>query len=315
MDTLMESGGGQLRLVSPPRIRPLTRSVISMKTKQAGSSTVVPAAALAVFLLLLVVLSSYFIVEKTWWLPDPINEQGQSYDVQFTRTLWLVGLIFLFAQLALAYVVLRYRGRGGKSDYSHGNNKLEVLWTTATAVLFLGLGIAGESSWANLHFKGAAPDAMKVEVLAKQFAWNFRYSGPDGVFGRTDPSLIDDALGNPFGLDYDDPAARDDVVAPVLGVPVDQEVELTLNAQDVTHSFFVRELRLKQDVVPGLRVRIHFTAREPGSYEIACAELCGLQHNTMKSSLRVVSRGDFEKFLKDFAPFTEDESSAIEGDE
>ena len=289
-----------------------------MTKNQAGSSTILPAAMMAVMLILLVVISGYFIVAKTWWLPDPINEQGVTYDAQFGLTMWMVGLIFIAAQLTLGFVVFRFRDKGQKAEYSHGNNKLEVVWIVATAILFLGLGISGEAAWASLHFVGASEDAIKVEVLAKQFAWNFRYSGPDGKFGRTNPSMIEDALGNPFGLDYDDPAANDDIVSPLLTVPSGKEVELTLNTQDVTHSFFVRELRLKQDTTPGLRVRIHFIADKLGRYELMCAELCGLQHNIMKSALVVVSPEDFEQFLKDNAPETEEEepvAGETEGEE
>lgn len=277
-----------------------------MSKNQAGSTSWLVATTMAVLLLVLVSLSSYHIFNRTWWLPDPINEHGVTYDVQFGHTMLIVGVIFILAQLTLAFVILRYRDRGGKAVYSHGNNTLEYIWTAATAILFIALGIAGEASWAAVHFVGAAPGALQVDVLGKQFAWNFRYPGPDGQFGRTDPALIDDSLGNPFGLDYNDPAAQDDIVAPILGVPVNQEVELTLRTQDVTHSFFVRELRLKQDTTPGMRIPIHFTAEKTGEYELVCAELCGNQHYSMRSWLRVLEPAAFEEFLKSYAPEEEE---------
>ena len=273
-----------------------------MKNDQRGSSSILPPLTLAVVLVVLVGSSVYLAIAETWWLPDPISQQGEIYDVQFGRTLFLVGIIFLLAQFTLAYVILRYRDQGQKADYSHGNNKLEFIWTTATAILFFGLGAYGYTAWANLHFVGAAPGALKVDVLSKQFAWNFRYAGPDGEFGRTSPSLIDDPGGNPMGLDYDDPAAEDDIVSGVLAVPVNQEVELSIRTQDVTHSFFVRELRLKQDAVPGLVIRVHFTAEQTGEYALICAELCGLQHNNMKSTLRVLPQAEFDEYMKSFAP-------------
>ena len=83
--------------------------------------------------------------------------------------------------------------------YSHGNNRLETLWTSATALLFLGLVVMGTKIWAGVHFDEAPPDAIPIEVMAKQFAWNFRYPGPDGKFGHTDLKLVNDAAGNPFG--------------------------------------------------------------------------------------------------------------------
>ena len=150
-----------------------------------------------------------------------------------------------------------------------------------------------------MHFIGAQPGALPVEVTAQQFAWNFRYAGPDGQFGRTKPERVSASTGNPVGLDPTDPATKDDIVSPIIAVPAGREVELILKSQDVTHSFYVRELRLKQDAVPGMEIHMHFTATEPGNYELACAELCGLGHYRMHSMLTVLSPADFDKWLKD----------------
>jgi cytochrome c oxidase subunit 2 len=89
---------------------------------------------------------------------------------------------------------------------------------------------------------------------------------------------------------------------PVMAVPVNRPVEVILRSKDVIHSFFVRELRLKQDTVPGMENRLHFTASKIGRYEIPCAELCGLGHYQMRSYLQVMSEEDFAKWLKDNAP-------------
>ena len=137
---------------------------------------------------------------------------------------------------------------------------------------------------------------MRIEVLAKQFAWSFRYPGPDGKFGRTDLKLINDAAGNPFGLDDTDPAARDDIMTSTLQVPVNTPIRLILISRDVIHSFFVRELRLKQDIVPGMNIPLHFQADQVGTYEVPCAELCGLGHHQMRTTLEVLSASDFEKW-------------------
>ena len=140
---------------------------------------------------------------------------------------------------------------------------------------------------------------FQLKLPRQQFAWNFRYAGPDGKFGRTKPELVSASTGNPVGLDPTDPASKDDIVSPVIAVPVGREVELIIRSQDVTHSFFVRELRLKQDAVPGMEIHMHFTANVPGTYDIVCAELCGLGHYRMHSTLTVMSEADFEKWLKD----------------
>ena len=257
---------------------------------------------IALFLTIMTLVTVYIFVAKIWWFPNPISAFAESIDAQFHRTLWICGVIFFLAQMALAFVVFRYRGNAPNAGHSHGNTKLEVIWTAATAILFVGLGLFGERAWASLHFTGAAPGAIQVEVTGQQFAWNFRYAGPDGKFGRTDPKLISDSSGNPLGLDPADPASADDVVAATLAVPVNHEVELTLRSKDVTHSFFVRELRLKQDAVPGLKIKIHFDADKEGQYEIVCAELCGLGHHRMRSFLQVKPQAEYEAWLKEQAP-------------
>ena len=174
-----------------------------------------------------------------------------AYDEQFMRTLVVVGIIFFLAQFALGYVIVKFRNDGGRASYSHGNNRLETLWTSATALLFLGLVVMGTKIWAGVHFDEAPPDAIPIEVLAKQFAWSFRYPGPDGKFGHTDLKLVNDSAGNPFGLDDKDPASKDDIVSASLKVPVGKPIRLIMHSRDVIHNFFVRELRMKQDIVPG----------------------------------------------------------------
>jgi cytochrome c oxidase subunit 2 len=266
-----------------------------------GSSAV--AVTLAVFLAVFTLLTVYYFVVRLWWFPEPITAIGAEIDRQFNRTLWITGLVFVASQLGLAWAVWRFRNRGQRAHYSHGSNKLEVLWTTATIVLFLGLGVWGQFIWAKINFQPPAADALRVEVLGQQFAWNFRYPGPDGVFGRTAPEHVSDARLNFFGLDPADPAGEDDLVLPTLAVPVGRPVELLLRGKDVTHSFFVRELRLKQDAVPGMTIPLRFTVLKTGDYEIICTELCGMGHHTMRTMLRVLEPAEFEQWLAEQAEF------------
>jgi len=269
-----------------------------MTTRQSRLASGWAAAALAFLLIIITFSTIYIFVKRIWWFPESITALGADVDAQFVRTLVITGIVFFLAQLGLGFAIVRYRDRGRRAVYSHGNNKLEILWTTATAIMFLGLGIAAERGWARFHFQGASPGALQIEVVGQQFQWNFRYPGPDGVFGRTDPSLINDAAGNFVGLDSTDPAAQDDLVLPIIAIPVNREVELILRAKDVTHSFFVRELRFKQDTVPGLTIRVHFTANKVGKYEIACAELCGLGHHRMRSDLFVLPPDEYQNWLR-----------------
>ena len=239
-------------------------------------------------------------MDHGWWLPAAISRHAVAYDVQFQRTLITAVVIFVAVQAALIVVVWRYRDRGGARAVRAGGEgtRLEKIWTAATAILFLGLLALGGRTWAGVQFTAPPRDAEVIEVLAKQFAWNFRYAGPDGKFGRVDFRLVDDAAGNPAGLDPNDPAGKDDIVSANLRVPAGSPVELMLNSMDVIHSFFVRELRLKQDTVPGMRIPLHFTATTPGTYEIPCAELCGLGHFQMRATMIVLPPAEYEQWKR-----------------
>jgi cytochrome c oxidase subunit 2 len=255
---------------------------------------------LAVFFWLVAIVTVLIFVAKVWWLPDLASVHGGAIDDQLVLTLVISGIVFLLAQIILGYFIWRYRARGSeRATYWHENPKLEATWTIATLILFVGLGIQGNRVWAS-YFAGDIPsDAITVEVTAQQFAWNIRYPGPDGRFGRTDPKLVNDSLGNYLGLDANDAAGQDDIVAQnLMAVPINRPVRVVLRTKDVTHSFFVPRFRVKQDAVPGMAIPVHFTATKPGEYEVACAELCGMQHYKMRARLQVLEDAEFQSWLK-----------------
>jgi cytochrome c oxidase subunit 2 len=239
-------------------------------------------------------------IGKVWWLPELISVEGTAIDEQFLLTIIVVGVVFFLAQVGLGYFIWRYRAKGDeKALYWHENPKLEATWTIATAIVFVGLGIQGNRVWSDLRLPGAPANAVQVEVTGQQFAWNFRYPGPDGKFGRTEPKLIDDSGGNPLGLDEKDPAAKDDIVVATMAVPVHRPVWVTLRSKDVTHALYSPNLRIKQDAVPGMAIPVHFTATKVGKYEIGCAELCGMFHYRMRSFLDVMTEEQFQSWLKE----------------
>ena len=256
------------------------------------------AALLSLLIVTLVVVTVYIFVAGIWVAPPAITSFGEEIDHQYALTLAVTGTVFILSQLGLAYAIFRFRDRGQKPRYTHGNNTMEVIWTTATIILFVGLGLMGYRAWADMRFTQAAPDAVQVEVTENQFVFNFRYPGADGKFGKLDPKLVSASTGNPLGLDPNDPVGKDDIVVPTLTVPVNREVELLLRSQDVIHNFFVRELRLQQDAVPGIVIPMHFTANKIGRYEVVCTQLCGLGHYRMRTFMDVVSGTDYQNFLK-----------------
>lgn len=252
---------------------------------------------LGIAIWVITILSVWMFVSGKWWFPPSISEHGPRYDSQFLITIVVVGISFTAAQIGLGWVVWKYRDSGDKqrATYSHGNNRLEIVWTVVTAVIFISLAVMGQRVWAQLHLTKIPPGAYTIEVVAQQFSWNFHYPGKDGVFGRTDPNLIDDSALNFVGLDDTDPNAKDDTVVATLAVPQNRPVELILRSKDVTHSFFVPQLRFKQDLVPGMNIHVHFTATVVGKYELACAELCGMNHYKMKAYMLVLPQNEFDE--------------------
>ena len=244
------------------------------------------ARALAATIALILLVTCGLFVFHPWWFPAPISASASSIDRQFAVSFIVCGILFALAQVTIAWFVWRYsrRGQAAPSPAGHANARLEHVWTAAMAVLFVSLGAAYYRVWARTIMPDAAPGALRVEVWGEQFAWYFRYPGPDGQFGPVHPDLMNDGIGNYLGLDREhDAAARDDIVTVTLTVPVGRPVELTLRSKDVIHSFFVRELRVKQDTIPGkalhhsLRGRTHRAIRNhlrgavwPGPLQDAC---------------------------------------------
>jgi cytochrome c oxidase subunit 2 len=261
----------------------------------------------AIAIWLLSILTIGLFAWPSWRLPEAISAHSVAIDRQFKITMIVIGIGFFLAHSALGYAVWRYRARGDeRAAYTPGNARIEIALAMATGAVFITLAIAGQRVWAQLRLNQPQPDAVQVEAVAQQFVWNFRYPGPDGKFGRTDPQLYQDANNSigarpgPLGIDPNDPAGKDDVVTTILAAPVDRPINLTLRSKDVIHDFFVPALRMKQDAVPGMKINIHFTAKREGRYEIACAELCGQFHHQMRAYLDVMAPRDFEAWLKKF---------------
>ena len=163
----------------------------------------------------------------------------------------------------------------------------------------LALGVFGVKAWATVYLTPPAANAIPIQVQAGQFAFYFRYPGPDGTFGAIHPDMVSEANQNYYGIDVDhDSDAKDDIVTAEMAIPVNREVHLLMHSKDVGHSFFVPELRVQQDFVPGLDLTLHFTATKTGRYEIVCTQLCGLGHYNMKAYLSVLSQADYDDWLK-----------------
>lgn len=250
---------------------------------------------LGVILILVALTGCALFAFRPVWFPIAITGEALAWDRQFNWTLWITGIIFLLVQILLAWTIVRGRKNLAASSRT-GHRGLEIGWMIVTAALFLNLAARGSRGWARVP--GQSPAKEAIEVYSHQFAWNFRYPGPDGRFGRTGNSFISDSGGNPFGIDPEDPAGKDDIVMASLRIPAGRDVLLLLHSRDVIHDFFVRELRTKQDIVPGMEIPLEVHVDRPGQYEIACAELCGLGHSQMRSLMIVMQPEEYDQWKR-----------------
>jgi cytochrome c oxidase subunit 2 len=247
---------------------------------------------LGILLLLVTLAGCLLFVFKPVWFPVAITASALAYDRQFEWTMWITGIIFVAVQISLAWALIRKSRRAGLPT----SKKVEITWTAATAVLFISLSVIGSRGWAKTSSGTAGKEV--IEVDAHQFAWTFRYSGPDGKFGHTDIKFISDSGGNSAGIDPKDPLGKDDIMAANLRIPAGRDVLLLLHSRDVIHDFFVRELRTKQDIVPGMEIPLDIHVDQPGAYEIACAELCGLGHSQMRAMLIVMPAAEYDQWKR-----------------
>src|SRR5580658_832885 len=256
----------------------------------------------SVTIIVIAILSAIPVLRHTWVAPEDISTQGHLIDAQMSETMAEAGIAFLAAQFLLAAFVWRYSNRGPNAKlkrFPGGATGLVVAAVLVVGVEVLALGVFGVKAWADQYLTAPSANAMPIQVQAGQFAFYFRYPGPDGTFGAIHPEMIDEGSQNFFGLDPEhDTDSRDDIVTAEMAIPINREVHLFMHAKDVGHSFFVRELRVQQDFVPGLDVSLHFTATKVGKYEIVCTQLCGLGHYNMKAYLEVMSQPDFDDWLK-----------------
>jgi cytochrome c oxidase subunit II len=241
-------------------------------------------------------------VRHTWGPPEDISTHGHLIDEQLSDTMIEAGVAFVAAQILLGIFV--WKASAHRPDAKIKSFPGGAKGLVAAAVLFVGaevlaLGVFGQKAWASVYFTPPGANALPVQVQAGQFAFYFRYPGPDGKFGPLHPEMVNEGNQNYFGLDQThDPDSKDDIVAAEMAIPVNREVHLLMHGKDVGHSFYVRELRVQQDFVPGLDLSLHFTATKIGRYEIVCTQLCGLGHYNMKAYLSVLSPEDYDAWLK-----------------
>jgi len=250
------------------------------------------------------------------WLPENINEPSRVIDGLFMFILYLTGTVFIGTSLLLFWFLWKYDADRNAEPvkYMHGSHTLEVVWSILPAATLLFIAIYQMNAWANARMRrptigpgvdliaGTADDELKPPlalVTGRQFEWRIRYAGKDRLLGTNDDLVTDDVF-----------TVND------LHVPVNEEIVLQIESEDVLHSFFLPNARVKQDVVPGMRQFIWFLPGKTGRYDIVCAELCGWGHYKMKGRLTVESADDFNSWLAaEHAKQEQSSFSASEGEE
>jgi cytochrome c oxidase subunit 2 len=212
-----------------------------------------------------------------------------------------VFMVVIFGGWAVffVYCLVKFRQRSG-----HRANPVPVKakaskWSEVLVVVFEAAVLIGFSIPIWRDARAAPPtdgqNPFRVRVVGEQFAWNFQYPGADGKYGSTNPELVNTAT-NPLGLDRSGDGA-DDVVSGELRVPVNRPTIVEITAKDVIHSFFLPVMRVKQDAMPGMRIPVWFTPTMEGTFEVACAQLCGNNHYSMKALMYVESEPKISEWL------------------
>ncbi len=208
------------------------------------------------------------------WLPEDVSTFGHEIDSLFHLIYYITAVAFILVTVLMVVFLIKYREQPGRrAVYSHGNPTLEIIWTVIPAVILIVVSFMSVNTWAKIKRNPPATD-FEIKVVAKQFNWDVSYPGPDGQLGTDDDVKFDNDL----------------------HVPVNKIVRVHLGASDVIHSFFIPNLRFKQDAVPGRTIVAWFEATKPGKYELPCAELCGFGHSGMKGWLHVHSAEDYQKW-------------------
>ncbi len=205
------------------------------------------------------------------WFPDDGSTQAGPIDTMYDVLLIASVPIFMLCQAVVLFCVWKFRMKPGEELKDgppiHGNTRLEVIWTVIPALLLVSLCTYAYVVLVDIERK--PPNEMVVDVNGQQFAWTYSYRGPDGKAIRSDH----------------------------LYLPVDKSVEFRIKAADVIHSFWVPAFRMKIDAVPGIVTRYRVTPSHVADHSVVCAELCGLGHATMRSSVRVVKQDQFDQWL------------------
>ncbi len=275
-----------------------------------------------------------------WGSNIAASVHGPEIDYLFNLTLFFCFIVFVLTHIALFWFVWKFRGKQGKVGlYWAHNEMLEMVWMIIPSVVMTFLVIGGLQAWNNImldfpedegYYSVVLPDEgnekqyIEIEATGSQFEWYIRYSGRDGKIGTKYFTQINDK--NQLGQTWSDEKNMDDFIASEIVLPVNKQVRVRITSRDVLHNFYIREMRVKMDAVPGMPTYFHFTPTvttdsmrrrlknvpewqvphrndntkqrwEVFQYELACAELCGKGHYGMRKIVKIVSEEEYLEWL------------------
>ncbi len=284
---------------------------------------------MVIFLAATILSALYY---KNWMLGfgphQAASEHGSSVDLMFAITLFFTGIVFVLTHIALFWFAYKYRyNPNRKAIFNAHDNRLEIIWTIVPAIVMTILVVYGLDAWSKVMADvGPDEDYIEIEATGMQFAWLLRYPGPDGELGPRDYRRITGA--NPLGQIWTEKANLDDFQPTDIVLPVDKKVRVRITARDVLHNFYLPHFRVKMDAVPGMPTYFVFTPTktteeyreelrkypeyrvpddpddpngpekwEVFNYELACAELCGNGHFSMRKQVNIVTEEEYEAWL------------------
>lgn len=215
--------------------------------------------------------------------PKNISTYGGEIDNLFWLITVITGIAFAISLFILIYPLVKNHYKNvPRAEYITGEKKKHFRWITIALVL-LAMGdfvimFAEHGTWVKMEENPVKAD-LHIAITGRQWNWIFTYPGEDGKLYTPDDIMIDEQNSE-------------------LHVPVNKNIVIDLKARDVLHSFFVAELRLKQDNIPGRTIKRWFNATVEGTYDMVCAEICGLLHSQMRNFLVVESQEKFDNYMK-----------------
>ncbi|MFN4145043.1 MAG: cytochrome c oxidase subunit II [Runella sp.] len=257
-----------------------------------------------------------YLSARNYFLPEAASPHGRDTDSQFWFDMALLTIAFFIVNFLLFFFSWKYQYKKGyKATFYPENHKLEAVWTVIPAVIMAVLVFLGYRSWTTIMSE-APNDSQVVEIMGKQFGWHVRYGGVvDNKLGNYNYKLCDDTGGNPMGIDFSDEASFDDISHPSeMYVEVGKPVALKIRARDVLHSVFIPHMRVKMDAVPGMPTKFWFIPDKSTDqmraelnnpnfdYEIACTEVCGRGHFSMRMRLIVADKATVDAWKQQQKP-------------